>query len=695
MVDGPNIQPTGFSATESAEILEQSIRRVCEDFAKSWQSERPFRIESLLLNIAEQARPALLNKLLSVELDHRRQHGESPVVEEYLSRFKCYEDVLRFHFNPEESQLGSMGTTLSVLPPGSTPPGNIVINMPLLPASGRAPGDQIGRYILQHLLGTGGFAEVWRAADPVLDRMVAIKLMRRERQALPGQSAALIDEARRVARLNLAGVVPVYDIAEADGQIHIVSQYLEGGTLAGRMHSRRLSPIEAAQLTAEIAETLHQAHLQNLVHRDIKPSNILLDRQGKPWVADFGLAITEEEQQRESRGVMGTLAYMSPEQVTGGSHLVDARTDIYSLGIVLYQLLTGRLPFAGQNFVDYRDQIVQREPRPLRTIDDTLPPELERICLKCLAKAIPARYSTASDLAHDLRKWIANTVESVPADTGNTPSLSNGKVALASAIALGLAAVAFFSWSFIPQRTDTNTLIPRANAPTIQENKESTNEIKPTQPPDPLGWKIALGRAPQELIWPGYQGANSASLGFKESVRAYEITSSYPRFVALGELAKPSGSISIGIRQPIWTGSGAGIFLGYQRRVDQGRPAACFQAIYLSKANDETGVSILRVSRVKGRIAPESGTMQVLQELGSLPVKWPAAETTQRLEIQLSDSGLQSARWGKEELSAICAQFWNQSVAADEYLGSWGIFHEYGTTWFQDPLYTQELQQKP
>jgi WD40 repeat protein len=288
--------------------------------------------------------------------------------------------------------------------------------------AGRAPlPASLGRYRLEELRGEGGFGQVWRAFDPELLRTVAIKVPRPDRLAGPAEQEAFLAEARKVARLRHPAILPVHDVGRAGDLLFIVSEWVDGGDLARRIAADRPALREAVRLVAEVAEALHFAHLSGLVHRDVKPANILLDRKGNPLLTDFGLAVTEEELQEAGRVVMGTLPYMAPEQMRGETHQIDGRTDIYSLGVVLYELLTGRRPFRADSLAGWQEQILSREPRPLRSIDDAIPRELERICLTCLAKHVTQRYPTARDLADELRQWeppAAPALGAVPATRG-------------------------------------------------------------------------------------------------------------------------------------------------------------------------------------------------------------------------------------------------------------------------------------
>ena len=186
---------------------------------------------------------------------------------------------------------------------------------------------------------------MWKGFDPELQRVVAIKVPRPDRISSPDQAQKFLEEARKVAQLKHPGIVPVHDVGRDGDWFFIVSDFIDGENLAQRISRDRPGWEESARLVADVAEILQHAHQQGFIHRDIKPANILLDGQGRPYLTDFGIAISGDDQGRGTTDTAGTLRYMAPEQVAETVSQIDCRSDIYGLGVVLYELLTGQRPF--------------------------------------------------------------------------------------------------------------------------------------------------------------------------------------------------------------------------------------------------------------------------------------------------------------------------------------------------------------
>jgi serine/threonine protein kinase/formylglycine-generating enzyme required for sulfatase activity len=386
--------------------LEPLIRQ----FAKALRQNTNPSIEDFLSRAPQENQDYLLHELLFEEKEFLKTEIFQANIGIYRKRFANFPNVLEAIFGPDSVSDSDSQSSEQPLP------------------------ESVGRYRIIRRIGAGGFGVVWLAQDTQLARPVAIKAPRLDRFQSPNETQRFINEARTVARLGAhPNIVTLYDILEEDSMVYIVQEYIEGDDLRSQLgrFKNGLDPTTAVRIVIQVAQALAFAHETGFYHRDIKPENILIDSQGNSKVADFGLAIHEDHQSAKRRDRSGSPHYMSPERIRGETHRIDGRSDLWSLGIVLYELLTARRPFQGQSREELAKEICYHEPVPMRQWRPEIPAELERICASCLAKPKTERYSTARDLIEDLQGWL---------EPNPTPKSDSEKEAIDGLVPKGLRA---------------------------------------------------------------------------------------------------------------------------------------------------------------------------------------------------------------------------------------------------------------
>ncbi len=412
----------------------QRINAICRRFEQAWKEGGSPRIEEHLGDCQGNERKCLMRRLLQVELYQFRQ--ALPSSDEYLARFPEFRDTIVSVFAPlvggkdkagsaeehdEEEEQGDrpansdrdtveeFSVTVSVSP-SSTEADEALVQEAAQRARRRRKKklpESIGGYKIMDYLGGGGFGDVYKAFDQVLKATVAIKIPREGAFESERDEERFFREARSAADLHHPNIVHVKSVGEDNGMPYIVCEYIQGMNLSHFVASKRPNAQQSAVIAAQVADALHHAHEHNVIHRDVKPSNILIDDEGRPHLADFGLAHYDAETTSltQTGQILGTLRYISPEQASGDARSIDRRSDIYSLGVVMYQMLTGSVPFQG-SAVHIHHQILFEEPTPPRQVNRHVPRDLETICLKCMDKNPKARYATAHELAEDLRRFL-------------------------------------------------------------------------------------------------------------------------------------------------------------------------------------------------------------------------------------------------------------------------------------------------
>jgi eukaryotic-like serine/threonine-protein kinase len=369
-----------------------------EDQSACWQQGTPLSVEMYLeLYSNLRADRDLILDLICHEILLRERRGETPDPEEYLRRFPDFDEDLRTQFEVRQALAGRIGTPSTVTDE-------------LSPARTAALPMRVDGYDLLSELGRGGTGVVYLARHVHLKRLVALKMIQSPAHRCSRQLARFRGEAEVLASIQHPNIIQIYEVGECDGQPFLALEYLPGGGLDRRLHGRPQPPRQAAQLLRTLVRAVGAAHQAGVIHRDLKPANVLLTADGTPKITDFGLAkrLDATTGQTTTGDILGTPHYMAPEQAYGRRDAVGPWTDIYALGAILYELLTGRPPFSGATVWDTLEQMTSLDPVPPSRLQAKVPRDLEIICLKCLEKGPQRRYASAADLAEDLRRFLAN-----------------------------------------------------------------------------------------------------------------------------------------------------------------------------------------------------------------------------------------------------------------------------------------------
>jgi serine/threonine protein kinase len=356
---------------------ERRLDQLCDKFESACIAGARPRIEDYLADVSPEEREILLPELLRLEMEYRTRSGETVRRAEYEERFPRCLDLVQ-----------SVFSKLTLPPPA---------NLPFIPG-----------YDILEEIDSGGMGVVYKARNKQLGIVVALKVVRGGKGEEASVLARFRVEARAVARLNHPQVVRLYEYGQHSGLPYFTMECVEGGSLAKRLASGSLPPVEAATLVATLARAMHYVHEQHIVHRDLKPANVLLAMEGTPKIADFGLAkhLDRDFKLTRTKTAMGTASYMAPEQIRGAKE-VSRAADIYSLGAILYETLTGRPPFRAETYELTVHQVLSEEVVPPTRLRPGVPPDLEAICLKCLEKEPGDRYHAADALADDLDRFLA------------------------------------------------------------------------------------------------------------------------------------------------------------------------------------------------------------------------------------------------------------------------------------------------
>lgn len=514
-------------------------------------------------------------------------------------------------------------------------------------------------------LGGGTYGEVILAKDNELDRLVAIKILRQTGEASGAAVSRFLNEARSVAKVTHPGIVTVYDVGrDGEGRNYLVMEHVPGGTLEKRMKQGPMAVEEAVRLLINVAEALHEAHKAGIVHRDLKPANILLDERGRPRVADFGLALLEEQQYHHRGEYAGTPVYMAPELVRGRAHHCDGRADIWSLGCIMYELLCGRRPFRGKQ-EQLEDEILHRDPKPLRQIDDRIPKELAEICHRCLQKDVAQRYDSMLGVAEELEQWLQaqsgfglvqpipepRSVEAPTRPTRRVSRIWYVSMGLLMIAAIGLAAAALSSRLWRPKPLEAGLWY---DLPLEDKSPE------------------VLAISPNPTL---------ASWDYIPASRRVQIDGRNVTILKLGEATASDYQLEVNLRKSALAGT-SGVFLGWRPvKLDNGDDAFRYQAILLS-IRTPTQIYLQR-EMVDLRFLPNGAPICSSRVCVYIPIEdFDFGE--QRLEIVVQSSVLRTVYFRGREYKELRAAKVANCDPDYNCLGPFGLTNSFGSTTFSN-----------